>query len=48
MAIHEDSYFTKEIRQLIVKSGAEVDEEKLRIQARMMVQLTLENQVWKR
>ena len=34
MAIHEALYFTKEIRQLIVKSGADVDEEKLRIQAK--------------
>lgn len=34
LAIHEALYFTKEIRQLIVKSGSEVDEESLRIQAR--------------
>ena len=34
MAIHEGLYFTKEIRQLIVRSGADVDEEKLRIQAK--------------
>jgi type IV pilus assembly protein PilB len=34
LAIHEALYFTKEIRQLIVKSGAEVDEESLRIQAK--------------
>ncbi len=34
LAIHEALYFTKEIRQLIVKSGVEVDEESLRIQAR--------------
>ncbi len=34
MAIHEALYFTKEIRQLIVKSGTDVDEEKLRIQSR--------------
>jgi type IV pilus assembly protein PilB len=34
MAIHEALYFTKEIRQLIVRSGADVDEEKLRIQAK--------------
>jgi type IV pilus assembly protein PilB len=33
LAIHEAFYFTKEIRQLIVKSGAEIDEESLRIQA---------------
>ncbi len=34
MAIHEALYFTKEIRQLIVKSGVEVDEESIRIQAK--------------
>jgi len=34
MAIHETLYFTKEIRQLIVRSGADVDEEKIRIQAK--------------
>jgi type IV pilus assembly protein PilB len=34
MAIHEALYFTKEIRQIIVRSGAEVDEEKIRIQAK--------------
>ncbi|RKY94324.1 MAG: type II/IV secretion system protein, partial [Ignavibacteriae bacterium] len=34
MAIHEALYFTKEIRQLIVKSGGDIDEEKLRIQAK--------------
>ncbi len=34
MAIHEALYFTKEIRQLIVRSGVEVDEEKLRVQAK--------------
>jgi type IV pilus assembly protein PilB len=33
LAIHEALYFTKDIRQLIVKSGADVDEESLRIQA---------------
>jgi type IV pilus assembly protein PilB len=32
-AIHEALYFTKEIRSLIVKSGEEVDEESLRVQA---------------
>lgn len=41
LAIHEALYFTKEIRQLIVKSGAEVDEESLRIQARKDGTLTL-------
>ena len=34
LAIHEALSFTKEIRQLIVKSGIDVDEESLRIQAR--------------
>jgi type IV pilus assembly protein PilB len=34
MAIHEALYFTKEIRQLVVKSGVEVDEESIRVQAR--------------
>ncbi|NWF89520.1 MAG: type II/IV secretion system protein, partial [Ignavibacteriaceae bacterium] len=34
MAIHEALYFTKEIRQIIVRSGVEVDEEKIRIQAK--------------
>jgi type IV pilus assembly protein PilB len=34
MAIHEALYFTSEIRQLIVKSGVEVDEESIRVQAR--------------
>jgi type IV pilus assembly protein PilB len=33
MAIHEALYFTKELRHLIVKSGEEVDEETLKIQA---------------
>jgi len=34
MAIHEAFYFTKEIRHLIVKSGEEVDEEALKVQAK--------------
>ena len=34
MAIHEALYFTKPIRQIIVRSGIEVDEEQIRIQAR--------------
>ncbi len=34
MAIHEALYFTKELRHLIVKSGEDVDEELLRIQAK--------------
>lgn len=35
MAIHEALYFTKEIRELIVRAGAEVDEEKIRKQSRL-------------
>lgn len=34
MAIHEALYFTKELRHLIVKSGEEVDEELLKVQAK--------------
>ncbi len=34
IAIHEALYFTKEIRGIIVRSGIEVDEEKIRIQAK--------------
>ncbi len=34
LAIHEALYFTKDIRQLIVKASSEVDEESIRIQAR--------------
>ncbi len=34
MAVHEALYFTKEIREIIVRSGVEVDEEKIRFQAR--------------
>ncbi|MCP5060967.1 MAG: type II/IV secretion system protein [Ignavibacteriae bacterium] len=34
MAVHEALYFTKEIREIIVRSGVEVDEEKIRTQAR--------------
>ncbi|MCU0406214.1 MAG: GspE/PulE family protein [Ignavibacteriaceae bacterium] len=34
MAIHEAFYFTREIRHLIVKSGEEVDEELLKVQAK--------------
>jgi type IV pilus assembly protein PilB len=34
MAIHEALYFTRDIRQIIVQSGAEVDEEKIRVQAK--------------
>jgi len=41
LAIHEALYFTKELRQLIVKSGDDVDEEGLRIQAKKDGSLTL-------
>ena len=41
LAIHEALYFTKDIRQLIVKAGDEVDEESLRMQARKDGSLTL-------
>ncbi len=34
IAIHEALYFTKDIRQLIVRAGDDVDEEKIRIQAK--------------
>ena len=34
LAIHEALYFTKQVRQLIVGAGAEVDEEKIRVQAK--------------
>jgi len=34
MAVHEALYFTKEIREIIVRSGIEVDEEKIRVQAK--------------
>jgi type IV pilus assembly protein PilB len=41
IAIHEALYFTKEIRQIIVSSGVEVDEERIRQQARKDGTLTL-------
>jgi type IV pilus assembly protein PilB len=41
LAIHEALYFTKDIRQLIVKAGDDVDEESLRLQARKDGSLTL-------
>ena len=41
LAIHESLYFTKEIRQIIVRSGVEVDEEKIRIQAKKDGSLSL-------
>ena len=34
LAIHEALYFTKELRQIIVKSGDDVDEERIRLQAK--------------
>jgi type IV pilus assembly protein PilB len=34
MAIHEALYFTRDIRQIIVRSGVEVDEEAIRVQAK--------------
>ena len=41
MAIHEALYFSKEIRKLIVKSGVEVDEESIRVQAKKDGSLSL-------
>lgn len=41
IAIHEALYFTREIRELIVRSGNEVDEEAIRIQAKKDGSLTL-------
>jgi type IV pilus assembly protein PilB len=41
LAIHEALYFTKELRQIIVKSGDDVDEEKIRIQAKKDGSLSL-------
>ncbi|MCB0732333.1 MAG: type II/IV secretion system protein [Ignavibacteriae bacterium] len=41
LAVHEALYFTKEIREIIVRSGVEVDEEKIRVQARKDGTLTL-------
>ena len=34
LAIHEALFFTKEIRKIIVRSGVEVDEESIRVQAK--------------
>ena len=34
LAVHEALYFTKPIREIIVSAGDEVDEEKIRTQAR--------------
>jgi len=41
IAIHEALYFTKEIREIIVRSGIEVDEEKIRVQAKKNGSLNL-------
>jgi type IV pilus assembly protein PilB len=41
MAIHEALYFTKDIRQIIVRSGAEVDEDTIRKQAKIDGTLSL-------
>ncbi|MDX1702509.1 MAG: GspE/PulE family protein, partial [Melioribacteraceae bacterium] len=34
LAVHEALYFTKEIREIIVRSGVEVDEEQIRLQSK--------------
>ena len=41
MAIHEALYFSKEIREMVVKSGNEVDEDAIRRQAKKDGSLTL-------
>jgi type IV pilus assembly protein PilB len=41
IAIHEALYFTKAIRQIVVRSGIEVDEEKIREQAKLDGMLNL-------
>jgi len=41
LAIHEALYFTKELRQLIVRAGSDVDEESLKLQAKKDGSLTL-------
>jgi type IV pilus assembly protein PilB len=41
LAIHEALYFTRELRQLIVKAGSDVDEESLKLQAKKDGSLTL-------
>jgi type IV pilus assembly protein PilB len=41
MAIHEALYFTKDIRKIIVRSGIEVDEEAIRVQAKKDGSLSL-------
>ena len=41
LAIHEALYFTRELRQLIVRAGSDVDEESLKLQAKKDGSLTL-------
>jgi len=41
MAIHEALYFTKAIREIIVRAGDEVDEDAVRIQSKKDGTLTL-------
>ncbi|MEO8399283.1 MAG: GspE/PulE family protein [Ignavibacteriaceae bacterium] len=41
IAIHEALYFTKAVRQIIVRSGIEVDEEQIRLQAKKDGSLSL-------
>jgi len=41
LAIHEALYFTKELRQLIVRAGNDIDEESLKLQAKKDGSLTL-------
>ncbi|MDP4175023.1 MAG: GspE/PulE family protein [Bacteroidota bacterium] len=41
IAVHEALYFTREIRQLIVQAGDDVDEENIRLQAKKDGMLTL-------
>ncbi len=48
LAIHESLYFTKEIRQIIVRSGIEVDEEKIRAQAKKDGTLSLREAGWEK
>jgi len=48
LAIHEALYFTKELRQIIVKSGKMLMKKKIRIQAKKDGSLNLRKQVWKK
>ena len=41
MAIHEALYFTKDIRELVVRAGEEIDEDAVRVQSRKDGTLTL-------